>query len=84
MAFITSVYYIAVFFKSFKLKLSLITNRPKMTPFKDPIEHETTSEEMVEMKRTISSTETQNIYDKIPFIEKDRPSSENKAYIGKG
>ena len=55
-----------------------------MSPFKDPIEHETTSEEMVEMKRTISSTETQNIYDKIPFIEKDRPSSENKAYIGKG
>ena len=39
---------------------------------------------MVEMKRKVSNTETLDIYEKIPFIEKAPPSSENKAYIGKG
>ena len=53
-------------------------------PFEDPIEHETTSEEMVEMKRKISNTETLDIYEKIPFIEKGPTSSENEAYVGKG
>ena len=52
----------------------------------EPIEHETTSEEMVDMKRiTVDGPKTTDIYENVPFIHSTTISCiENTDYIGKG
>ena len=48
----------------------------------EPIEHETTSEEMVEMKRNSIVQAKSDLYENVPFIHSVTPSKENIEYLG--